>query len=661
MNGTAVLGKGKRPGIQHHLALVRIEPDDRSDHRSSAVTQTAGADRRLERIEEHIISGPDLIHSSKILQGTDGRRGADASQHATDTVCLQQFGEAVDDANLLLAYSQHLLPGDGVIRVPGMREQSVKADGGRGCNPLSELQALGVLRIDTGPVISAIDFQQKIEWEVVCLRKLLDGIQGRGVVDQNVQVLDPAGQIEAALQFRRCDGNGVDDILEPCGGKKLRLRQSRDRDRSLPAIQLHSGAFNRLVCLHVGTEQDTPAPCLVEHSPAVLRHAGTIDQERRSLHLPEINQLRTSLNRDRNPSYREGWMDERKIIHVDMDAFYASVEQRDRPELRGKPVVVAWSPEARSVVCAASYEARKFGVRSAMPALRAKRLCPEAVFIKPDFPKYKAVSRQIGEIFQRHTHLVEFLSLDEAFLDVTAELTGIPTATETAQVIRQEIREETGLTASAGVAPNKFLAKIASDWKKPDGLYVIKPSQVQSFLEPLPVGKIPGVGKATAAILATLNIETVGDLRERAELELTRVLGSFGHRLYELARGIDDRPVVSDRESKSFSVENTFDHDLTLEEIRAFLQSTCDRFFDKAKQKDLLGRTITVKLRTGDFRTATRRLTLNAPPATGSELFAVAGQLLERFDFEPSSRYRLAGIGFSGFERSEERLQASLF
>src|SRR5688500_11837335 len=183
----------------------------------------------------------------------------------------------------------------------------------------------------------------------------------------------------------------------------------------------------------------------------------------------------------------------RKILHIDMDAFYASVEQRDDPSLKGRPVIVGWAGE-RSVVCAASYEARKFGVHSAMPASRAKRLCPEGVWRVPDFDRYKEVSRQIRAIFERHTPLVEPLSLDEAYLDVTHELTGIPTATETAEKIRGEIREETHLTASAGVAPNKFLAKIASDWRKPDGIFVIKPHQIDEFLAPLPVGKIPGVG-----------------------------------------------------------------------------------------------------------------------------------------------------------------------
>src|SRR5215471_4199187 len=198
----------------------------------------------------------------------------------------------------------------------------------------------------------------------------------------------------------------------------------------------------------------------------------------------------------------------RKIIHIDMDAFYASVEQRDNPDLRGKPVVVAWQAK-RSVVCAASYEARAFGVRSAMPAVQAERLCPSAVFIPPDFVRYKAVSREVREIFKRHTDLIEPLSLDEAYLDVTENKSGLPTATLVARTIREQIRQELNLTASAGVAPNKFLAKLASDWRKPDGLFVIQPDEVDSFLLPLPVGRIPGVGKVTEEKLSKLGIRTV--------------------------------------------------------------------------------------------------------------------------------------------------------
>src|SRR5246500_455306 len=203
----------------------------------------------------------------------------------------------------------------------------------------------------------------------------------------------------------------------------------------------------------------------------------------------------------------------RKIIHIDMDAFYASVEQRDDPKLQGKPVIVAWRGN-RSVVCAASYEARQFGVRSAMPAIRAERLCPRAVFLPPDFPRYRAVSSEVREIFKRHTDLIEPLSLDEAYLDVSENKAGLPTATQVARTIRDQIRSELTLTVSAGVAPNKFLAKIASDWKKPDGLFVIQPEDVDSFLLPLPLGRLPGVGKVTGDKLATLGIQTVGDLRK---------------------------------------------------------------------------------------------------------------------------------------------------
>src|SRR5439155_7256264 len=198
----------------------------------------------------------------------------------------------------------------------------------------------------------------------------------------------------------------------------------------------------------------------------------------------------------------------RKVVHADMDAFYASVEQRDNPELRGKPVIVAWKGN-RSVVCAASYEARAFGVRSAMPALRAEHLCPTAVFIAPDFTRYHAVSRSVKEIFKRHTDLIEPLSLDEAYLDVTENKTGLSTATQVARAIREQIRQDVNLTASAGVAPNKFLAKLASDWRKPDGLFVIQPGDIDAFLLPLPVGRLPGVGKVTGDKLGELGIQTV--------------------------------------------------------------------------------------------------------------------------------------------------------
>ena len=350
----------------------------------------------------------------------------------------------------------------------------------------------------------------------------------------------------------------------------------------------------------------------------------------------------------------------RKIIHIDMDAFYASVEQRDRPELRGKPVVVGWAGE-RSVVCAASYEARKFGVHSAMPALRARRLCPEAAWLVPDFTKYKEVSHQIRRIFERHTPLVEPLSLDEAYLDVTNELTGIPTATETAQAIRREIRDETHLTASAGVAPNKFLAKIASDWRKPDGLFVIKPNQIEAFLVDLPVRKIPGVGKATERVMTDIGVATVGDLQRFSEPELVARFGKWGTRLWELARGIDEHPVEPSRERKSWSTENTFAHDITLDEVAEYIRSEAHSLWEALAQRKMAGRTVTVKLRTKDFKTATRRLTPEVPPASGDDLARIGVELVGRFAFPAGSTFRLAGIGVSNFAGEEPEEQPTLF
>src|SRR5207244_3882853 len=258
------------------------------------------------------------------------------------------------------------------------------------------------------------------------------------------------------------------------------------------------------------------------------------------------------------------------------------------PSLKGRPVIVGW-PGERSVVCAASYEARKFGVHSAMPATRAKRLCPEGVFIHPNFEKYRTVSKEIRAIFERHTPLVEPLSLDEAYLDVTEELTGIPTATETAQMIRREIREETRLTASAGVAPIKFRAKIASDWKKPDGLFVIRPHQVLDFLVPLPVRKIPGVGKATEKILVDMGVATVGDLRRFEQAQLVERFGKWGTRLWELARGVDESPVIANHKRKSWSSENTFATDITLQEVESFIRQEAQKLWTSLSDRQMVG------------------------------------------------------------------------
>jgi DNA polymerase-4 len=275
------------------------------------------------------------------------------------------------------------------------------------------------------------------------------------------------------------------------------------------------------------------------------------------------------------------------------------------------------------------------------------------------------VSKQIREIFERHTPLVEPLSLDEAYLDVTHELTGIPTATETAEKIRAEIREETRLTASAGVAPNKFLAKIASDWRKPDGIFVIKPHQVERFLVGLPVRKIPGVGKATEAVLHEMKIETVGDLHQYDQAQLIARFGKWGTRLWELARGIDESPVEPSRKRKSWSSENTFATDVTREEAAAWIRAEALKLWTTLEQKSMRGRTVTVKLRTPNFQTATRQVSPKELPSSGEVLAEIAVSLLERFDFKPDARYRLVGVGVSNFldEEDEETAAdgASLF
>ncbi|HZP64706.1 MAG TPA: DNA polymerase IV [Rudaea sp.] len=338
----------------------------------------------------------------------------------------------------------------------------------------------------------------------------------------------------------------------------------------------------------------------------------------------------------------------RKIVHIDMDAFYASVEQRDDPALRGRPVVVAWRGQ-RSVVCAASYEARKYGVRSAMPALRAERLCPDAVFVAPDFTRYRAASKQVREILLRHTDLVEPLSLDEAYLDVTAPKSGLGSATEIAKCIRQEIYEATALTASAGVAPNKFLAKIASDWRKPDGLFVIRPHEAEAFLAPLPVAKIPGVGKVMDAKLEALGIRICADLRTRDVAELERRFGRYGRRLAELAVGIDERPVDPNQPVQSISCEDTFAQDLPLGDIEPMIRALAAKTWSATRKTSRIGRTVVLKLKTADFHILTRSHTPPAPPSSEQELADIAVGLRERVALPAHTRYRLVGVGVSHF------------
>ncbi len=355
----------------------------------------------------------------------------------------------------------------------------------------------------------------------------------------------------------------------------------------------------------------------------------------------------------------------RKIIHVDMDAFYASVEQRDDPALRGRPVVVAWRG-ARSVVCAASYEARTYGVRSAMPAVRAERLCPQAVFVAPDFTRYRNVSRQVREIMLAHTDRVEPLSLDEAYLDVTDNKQQLASATEVAQRIRAEIRERLQLTASAGVAPNKFLAKIASDWKKPDGLFVIRPKDVLDFLAPLPVARLPGVGKVMDERLAALGVRSVAELRALPAAQLEARFGRYGRRLAELARGIDDHPVQPDRPTQSVSAEDTFAEDLPLAALDAHVARLADKAWTAARKTERIARTVVLKLKTREFRILTRSLTPPQPPASAQDLLACALLLRERIAEDPAvapdTLYRLVGVGLANFHEADDpKLQPDLF
>jgi DNA polymerase-4 len=356
----------------------------------------------------------------------------------------------------------------------------------------------------------------------------------------------------------------------------------------------------------------------------------------------------------------------RKIIHVDMDAFYASVEQRDDPALRGRPVVVAWRG-ARSVVCAASYEAREFGVRSAMPAVRAERLCPQAVFVPPDFVRYKAVSQQIRAIFARHTELIEPLSLDEAYLDVSVPKQDLGSATAIAAAIRDAIRAETALTASAGIAPNKFLAKIASDWNKPDGQFVLKPAMVDAFLAPLAVGRLPGVGAVMQGKLAQLGIATCADLRAFGAEALELRFGRWGRRLHELSLGIDERAVQPERPTLQVSAEDTFAQDLPLAalepEIRRLAAKAWTAYLrERERHPQRIARTVVLKLKTSDFRVLTRSLTAPDAPTSEAALADIACALRERVDLAAGTRYRLVGVGLAGFAAPDgSRAQDDLF
>jgi len=344
----------------------------------------------------------------------------------------------------------------------------------------------------------------------------------------------------------------------------------------------------------------------------------------------------------------------RKIIHIDMDAFYASVEQHDAPSLRGKPVVVGGSPSGRGVVAAASYEARTFGVHSAMPSYQVSRLCPRAIFVRPRFERYKEISEIIREIFYEYTDLVEPLSLDEAYLDITENKKGIPSARKVAELIKNEIKQRTGLTASAGVAVNKFLAKIASDLDKPDGLAVITPNRMFVFLEQLAVGKFHGIGKATEARMHSMHLFTGADLKKLSEAEMMKHFGKAGRFYYNIVRGIDDRPVTPNRIRKSVGAENTFSDDLqTLPEMKEKLRALASKVSGRMDKAEALGKTITLKVRYDNFESVTRSQTLGQMVADEETLYTTAESLMEQT--EAAIRpVRLLGISVSNLNLQDE-------
>jgi DNA polymerase-4 len=351
--------------------------------------------------------------------------------------------------------------------------------------------------------------------------------------------------------------------------------------------------------------------------------------------------------------------DIRKIIHVDMDAFYASVEQRDDPALRGRPVAVGFGAK-RGVVAAASYEARAFGVRSAMPSTTAMRQCPELIFVRPRFDAYRAASQQIREIFADYTALVEPLSLDEAYLDVTANLRGLPSASATASEIRARILSETGLTASAGISYNKFLAKLASDHRKPNGQFVVTPATGPAFIAALPVLKFHGVGPVTADRMNRLGIFTGADLARQELSSLRQHFGKAGPWYYAIARGEDDRPVTPHRLRKSSGSETTFSDDLIdPAAIEAGVTAMADEVWAWCEKTQSFGRTVTVKIKYADFRQATRSRTSRTHVASKEALHEISIGLV-RTVFPPVIGIRLLGVTMSGFERDDARASVQL-
>lgn len=350
------------------------------------------------------------------------------------------------------------------------------------------------------------------------------------------------------------------------------------------------------------------------------------------------------------------------ILHLDMDAFYASVEEREDPSLAGKPVIVGGTAAGRGVVAAANYEARKYGVHSAMASARAQRLCPQAVVIRPRIDFYAAVSRQIQEIFSGYTPIIEPLSLDEAFLDVAGSEQLFGSATNIGHLIKTQIRDELRLVASIGVAPNKFLAKIASDIRKPDGFVIVGPDQVQSFLDPLPVSRLWGVGKVTGGTFARLGLQTIGQLRRLTATELTDILGSAGEHFWRLAHGIDERPVVPDRDAKSISHETTFAEDIQDDELLLdWLAELVDQVARRLRGDVLKRRTIETKIRSADFQTVTRSVTLREATNITSELWEAAQSLYRQKIAGQHPPLRLLGFGVSGIGQATAARQQGLF
>lgn len=349
-----------------------------------------------------------------------------------------------------------------------------------------------------------------------------------------------------------------------------------------------------------------------------------------------------------------------KIIHIDMDAFYASVELKKRPELQHLPVVVAFD-RPRSVICAASYPARQFGLRSAMPLSQAKKLCPQLITIAPNFDEYRQISQNIHQIFQRYTDKIEPIALDEAYLDVTQNKLGIATATEVAQAIRHDIWQQLSLTASAGVAPNKFLAKIASDWQKPNGLFVIKPHQVQQFILPLALKKIPGVGKVTQQKLADLGFHTLGDLQQVDENFLIQHFGKYGKQLFLFAQGIDERPVISERNYQQISKEITFNQDLNLSQAQHYWQNLAQQIWHSLLKKQCVAFGLNVKLKCTNFQIMQHSQSFKQPFHSVNDILIACQQLLYELHIADDMQFRLIGLGVYHLEKNYQPAQLNLW